>query len=76
MTHMPAQLKTIAIHVNGFKQDIPEGATLEDLLSFFHLQKKSVVVEHNRRVADKTVYGAIHLKDNDYVEIVHFVGGG
>ena len=73
---MPVQLKTITVHINGSKQDIPEGATLESLLSLFHLEKKSVAVEHNCQVADKTAYGATHLKENDRIEIVHFVGGG
>jgi thiamine biosynthesis protein ThiS len=76
MTHMPAQLQTITVHVNGLKHDIPEGMTLEGLLLLFHLEKKSIAVEHNHQVANKAAYGFTHLKDNDRVEIVHFVGGG
>ena len=76
MAHMPAQLKAITIHVNGLKQDIPEGTTLEGLLSLFHLEKKSVAVECNHQVADKAAYGVTHLKDHDCIEIVHFLGGG
>ena len=76
MTRMQSQLGVIAIQVNGLKQDVPYGTTLEDLISLFHLQKKSVVVERNRQVVDKTAYAVTQLKENDQIEIVHFVGGG
>ena len=76
MTRMQSQLGVIAIQVNGLKRDVPYGATLEDLISLFHLQKKSVVVERNRQVVDKTAYAVTQLKENDQIEIVHFVGGG
>jgi sulfur carrier protein len=76
MTHMPIQLQTITVCVNDSKHDIPEGTTLEGLLLFFRLEKKSVAVEHNRQAVDKAAYSVTRLKDKDSVEIVHFVGGG
>ena len=76
MTRMQSQLGVIAIQVNGLKQDVPYGTTLEHLVSLFHLQKKSVAIERNRQVVDKTAYAATQLKENDQIEIVHFVGGG
>ena len=76
MTQMESQLKTITIQINGSKQDVPTGATLEDLVSLFHLQKKAIAVEHNHQVTDRSLYGKTQLKADDQVEIVHFVGGG
>ena len=76
MTRMQSQLGVIAIQVNGLRRDVPYGTTLEDLISLFHLQKKSIVVERNRQVVDKTAYAVTPLKENDKIEIVHFVGGG
>ena len=76
MTRMQSQLGVIAIQVNGLRRDVPYGTTLEDLISLFHLQKKSIVVERNRQVVDKAAYAVTPLKENDKIEIVHFVGGG
>ena len=76
MTRMQSQLGVIAIQVNGSRRDVPYGTTLEHLISLFHLQQKSIVVERNRQVVDKTAYAITQLKENDKIEIVHFVGGG
>ena len=76
MAHMPGQFKAVTVHINGSERDIPEGTTLEDLVSLLRLQKKTIVVERNRQVADKTAYALTQLKENDQIEIVHFVGGG
>ena len=76
MPLMPVQEDTIRICINGAHQEIPKGTTLESLIAQFRLQKKTVVVEHNRQVADKSTYALMELKENDQVEIVHFVGGG
>jgi thiamine biosynthesis protein ThiS len=73
---MRSQSELITIHINGSKEDVPHGTTLEHLISLSRLQKKSIVVERNRQVVDKTAYSAIQLKENDQIEIVHFVGGG
>ena len=74
MASMSSQ--AITIQVNGLKQEIPDGTTLEGLLCLFSLQKKSVAVERNHEVADKATYALTELKENDSIEIVHFVGGG
>lgn len=66
----------MVICVNGAKREIPKGITLEGLIEFFQLKKKSVVLELNRKVIDRSVFSATQLNDNDIVEIVHFVGGG
>ena len=71
---MQSQLGVIAIQVNGLKQDVPYGTTLEHLVSLFHLQKKSVAIERNRQVVEKTAYASSQLKENDQMEIVHCVG--
>jgi len=34
------------------------------------------VLELNHKVIDRTAYQAARLRENDTVEIVHFVGGG
>ena len=68
--------KAVTIWVNGAKRHVPEGMTLDQLIELFKLNKKAVVLELNHKVMDRNVYGTCQLKENDTVEIVHFVGGG
>lgn len=70
------QMRDMTICVNGTKRQIPQGTTLERLVEQFQLKTKSVVLELNQKVMDRNVFSATELKDNDTIEIVHFVGGG
>jgi len=69
-------LATMTIWVNGNKREVPQGITAEELIEQFKLRKKSVVFELNHKVLDRESFAAIRLKENDTVELVHFVGGG
>ena len=73
---MSGETGNINVLINGSRQAVPFGTTLEDLILKFKLQKKSVAIEYNHQVADRTTYAAIQLNEADQVEIVHFVGGG
>ena len=64
------------IRVNGSNREVPSGTTLEKLVEVFQLKKKSIVLELNHKVIDRNAYQAAQLRENDTVEIVHFVGGG
>ena len=64
------------IRVNGNKREVPQEITLEELFEHFNLKKKSVVLELNRKVVDRASFTATRLKEDDAIEIVHFVGGG
>ena len=66
----------MVICLNGAKREIPEGMTLEKLMELFQLTKKSIVMELNHHVVSKSTYSSALLRENDAVEIVHFVGGG
>ena len=66
----------MTIRVNGSKHEVPQGTTLEELIELFKLKKKSIVLELNHKVVDRNAYRAAPLKENDTIEIVHFVGGG
>lgn len=69
-------MKDIMVCVNGAKREVPKGTTLDGLIELFQLKKKSIVLELNRKVVDRSVFSATQLKENDIIEIVHFVGGG
>ena len=64
------------IRVNGMVREVPSGINVEGLITLFQLKKQSVVLELNRKVLDRGSFLGTQLKDDDSIEIVHFVGGG
>ena len=68
--------KEMKICVNGAKHEVPGGMTLENLIELFGLKKKSIVLELNQKIVERSNYPNMQLHENDTVEIVHFVGGG
>lgn len=66
----------MTVRVNGSNQEVPEAATLQAVLERLRLKQDSVAVELNERVVDRSAYPNVRLRQNDVLEIVHFVGGG
>ncbi len=64
------------IQLNGKKIVIKLNFSLFDLLKKYNLNNKKVAIEHNGAIITKTNYKKKKLKNNDKVEIVHFIGGG
>jgi len=64
------------IQLNGKKISIKSKYSLLDLLKKYKLLDKKVAVEHNGIIVPKINFKKKYLKDNDKVEIVHFIGGG
>ncbi len=64
------------IQLNGKKISIKSNFSLLELLKKYNLSNKKVAVEHNGRIVPKTRFKKKYLKDNDIIEIVHFIGGG
>jgi sulfur carrier protein len=64
------------IQLNGKKIIIKSNYSLFDLLRKYKLNNKKVAVEHNGVIIPKIYYKKKNLKNNDRVEIVHFIGGG
>jgi len=64
------------IQLNGKKIVIKSKYSLFDLLKKYKLDNKKVAVEHNGIIIPKVNYKKKNLKNNDKVEIVHFIGGG
>ncbi len=64
------------IQLNGKKVDIKTKYSLFDLLKKYKLTHKKVAIEHNGKIIPKVNYKTKKLKNNDRVEIVHFIGGG
>ena len=64
------------IQLNGKKVTIKSNYSILDLLKKYKLSNKKVAIEHNGIIIQKVNYRKKYLKNNDKVEIVHFIGGG
>jgi sulfur carrier protein len=64
------------IQVNGERQELPEGLSLEDLVQRLSLPATRIAIELNKNVARRAEWATTILAEGDLVEIVHFVGGG
>ncbi len=69
------------IRVNGENREIPEGTTVEGLVSTLEseglaLDRRAIAVEVNRDIVPRSTYAAHPLEDADLVEIMTIVGGG
>ena len=64
------------IQLNGKKVVVKSNYSIFDLLKKYKLSKKKVAIEHNGIIIPKISYKKKYLKNNDKIEIVHFIGGG
>ena len=69
-------MKKIKIKVNGKNRSISETYKLSDLIKDLKIPMKKVAIELNEEIIDKKIVNKIKLKQNDKIEIVHFIGGG
>lgn len=66
----------LIITLNGETREIPRQISLDELLDLFSLPKQRVAVEHNDRVVRRIDWASTAVKEQDRIEVVHFVGGG
>ena len=64
------------IQLNGKKVTIKSNYSILDLLKKYKFVDKKIAIEHNGVIVTKSNYRKKFLKNNDQVEIVHFIGGG
>jgi sulfur carrier protein len=64
------------IQLNGKKISIKSNFSILDLLKKYKLTNKKIAIEYNGRIIQKTNYKKKYLKNDDKLEIVHFIGGG
>ena len=70
------KIKKIKIKVNGKVKIFQEKTNLNNLVKNLKIPIKKVAIELNQEIIDKKNLNKIMLKNNDNVEIVHFIGGG
>ena len=73
--HVPL-VKCMVLSVNGEKRDVPEGATVADLIASLDLHPRRVAVERNKKLVPRARHAETPLADGDVIEIVTLVGGG
>lgn len=69
-------VSTITILINDDRRSVPQGTSVEALLSHLGLKPRFLAVELNRQVIPRSEHSRTLLADGDQVEIVTLVGGG
>ena len=64
------------IQLNGKKIAVKPNFSVLDLIKKFKLERKRIAVEYNGTIIQRHRYNKKILKNNDRIEIVHFIGGG
>ena len=70
------KIKKIKIKLNGKLKLINEHYKIQNLLRDVKVPLKKVAIELNQEIIDKKKLNKIKLRNNDKIEIVHFIGGG
>ena len=63
--------------INGKDYDeIPDGITVEGLITHLKLPMRKIAIERNYAVVPKSSFAETVLDNHDTLEIIHFIGGG
>lgn len=69
--------QVMKITINGKEEVVPESISVTDLLKEKDIEIPEMVsVELNDEILDRTEFETTHLKKNDQVEFLYFMGGG
>ena len=64
------------VYVNGEQKELRTAISLAALITELDLPAARIAIELNREVVRRSDWSSTMLKDEDRIEIVHFVGGG
>ena len=70
------KIKKIKIKINGKLSSINDNLSLLNLINRLKIPLIKVAIELNQVIVDKNNLNKVKLKNNDKIEIVHFIGGG
>ena len=66
----------IKIKINGKNISVREDLKIGELVKKLDISLNKVAIELNNKILDKKKLKNITIKNNDKLEIVHFIGGG
>lgn len=66
----------MVIEINGFKETVPEGATISDLIERFEEQDIDLIVEYNGRFLYAHKWPVTIISADDSIEFIHPNFGG
>ena len=64
------------IQLNGVEYKFREKTKLKDVLKKFKIEEKKVAIEINGSIIHSHEVKNCEIKNDDKIEIVHFIGGG
>ena len=64
------------VSVNGETSDVAADTTVLSLIESLGLSPKTVVVQRNEEIVERSDFGAVQVQEGDQLEFVRFVGGG
>ncbi len=70
------KIKKIKIRLNGKLKLVNEKTIVLKLMKNLKIPLKKVAIELNQEIIDKKKLNKVILKNNDKIEVVHFIGGG
>ena len=70
------KIKKINIKLNGKKTNVDDQISLNKILKNLNIPKNKVAIELNKEIVNKKKLSSIKIRNNDSIEIVHFIGGG
>ncbi len=68
--------KVLLIRVNGEQREVEPEMALPKLVTLLNLKPEQIAIEVNKKVVRRANWEATVLREDDQIEIVHFVGGG
>lgn len=69
-------MSTLNLRINGEDQEVVENTSLQELVTQLKLSPERIAIEVNQKVVRRADWATTPLKEDDRIEIVHFVGGG
>jgi sulfur carrier protein len=66
----------MTITINGQPAEVPDGLSVDGLLTHLGIKREFTAVAVNREVTRRATYASTVLRDGDRVEIVRPMGGG
>ena len=70
------KIKKINIKLNGKKTIVDDQISLNKILKNLNIPTNKVAIELNKEIVNKKKLSSIKIRNNDSIEIVHFIGGG